>query len=371
MEKEEIKSLFKKYAEGKCTEEEKAILESWYLRADFKTPIGVDDLEADLKEVDGRLPLYKPVRERTLVRKIFNPRIAAAAVVLIALSVVLFLNNRTEPSPASTEILPGGNKALLTLGNGQKISLSDAANGNIANQANVSITKTANGELIYTIQNMGDRSLPPTYNTVETPKGGQFQVVLPDGTKVWLNAASSLRFPTYFSGTDRKVELTGEGYFEVAKNKEMPFIVKTDGQQTEVLGTHFNINSYTDEGATRTTLLEGSVRVRTPTAMQLLKPGQQALLKGGVLKVGDVDIEVATAWKNGQFMFNDEHIEAIMRQISRWYNVEIEFAHQPSDTKLFWGTISRFENVGQVLEILEMTKSVKFKIEGRRIIVLN
>ena len=372
MEKEEIKGLIKKYAEGNASCDEKAILESWYLQQELPQPISAEHFSEDIKEVSNRLPLYRPVVERKLFKRFFNPRIAsAAAVLLIIFSIGLFFYNRPGSGTISSEILPGGNKALLTLANGEKISLTDAADGSIADQANVNITKTANGQLVYTILNSANQSLPPSYNTVETPKGGQFHIVLPDGTKAWLNAASSLRFPTYFAGNSRKVELTGEGYFEVSKNKKSPFFVKTDNQEIEVLGTHFNVNAYKDEGATKTTLLEGSVRVKSGEASYVLSPGQQSLLKGNVFNVSNVDTEISTAWKNGQFMFNDETIDAIMRQISRWYDVDVEFAQKPSGTKVFWGTISRFENVSQVLEILEMTKSVKFKIEGRRIIVKN
>lgn len=371
MEKEEIRAQLKKYIQGSSSAQEKELLESWYLQQDQVTPLSAEDLRSDLKAVGDRLPLYRPTDEKPLFKKLFTIRVAAAAVLLVTLSIGLFFYKKSTSPAEQAEILPGGNKALLTLGNGEKISLTDAADGNIADQANVSITKTADGQLIYTIHESGNKTLVTSYNTVETPKGGQFHIVLPDGTKVWLNAASSLRFPTYFAGKERRVELTGEGYFEVSRNKECPFFVKTDNQEIEVLGTQFNINSYRDEGATKTTLVEGSVKVKSAFAIHTLKPGQQSLLKENSLEVTDVDTEVATAWKNGQFMFNDEHLEAIMRQISRWYDVDISFAQKPSETKLFWGTISRFENVSQVLEILEMTKSVKFKIEGRRIIVQN
>lgn len=372
MEKEDIEKLLQEYIKGTCSDAEKALLESWYIQQNAVEPISVEALKADLKSIGAGLPLYKPAAKISLFKRIFTPRIAAAAMLILTLSAGLFfyINNNQVVTPESSEILPGGNKAVLTLSNGEKISLTDAADGNIANQANVSITKTADGQLIYTIHDSKDTSLPPKYNTVETPNGGQFHIVLPDGTKVWLNAASSLRFPTYFAGKERKVELTGEGYFEVSKNQKMPFLVKTNKQDVEVLGTHFNVNAYADEEVIKTTLIEGSVKVKTSFATQILRPGQQSLLDGNSLSVAEVDTDVATAWKNGQFMFNDEHIEAIMRQISRWYNVDIEFLHKPSESKIFWGTISRFENVSQVLEILELTKSVKFKIEGRRIIVM-
>lgn len=368
MENQEIKELLQKYTDGNVTEKEKGLLESWYIARHLTNNLSVSDMEEDLKAIGQDLPLYRPER-----RVLNFPRIAAAAILLFTLSAGLFLylnHAAKDPAQPVAAIVPGGNKAVLTLGNGERISLTDATDGNIASQPDVSITKTADGQLTYTVNARGEQDHTPTYNLIETPKGGQFQVVLPDGSRVWLNAASSLRYPTHFSGKQRKVELTGEGYFEVAKNKAMPFFVKTANQEVEVLGTHFNINAYTDEEFLKTTLIEGSVKVSTNAGNRLLKPGQQSMLKGNILKVGPVDTDIAVAWKNGQFMFNDENIQSIMRQIARWYDVEVVYLKTPSESEVYWGTISRFENVSQILDILELTRSVRFKVEGRRIIVM-
>lgn len=207
------------------------------------------------------------------------------------------------------------------------------------------------------------------YNLIETPRAGQYQINLPDGTKVWLNAASSLRYPSRFSGSKRIVALTGEGYFEVAKNKQHPFVVKTDRQEVQVLGTHFNINSYTDESSTNTTLVEGSVRVTTLDGKnRLLKPGEQSQLKGDEIEVSDVDTENVLSWKNGDFVFKGDDFKSIMRKISRWYDVEVIYQGDFDDLK-FGGYISRTKNISSVLSIMESTGKVHFNIKDKRITV--
>ena len=226
--------------------------------------------------------------------------------------------------------------------------------------------------MLYARSNAGPDEDVLAYNTITTPKGGQYQVTLMDGTRVWLNAASSLHYPTVFKGSERSVQLTGEAYFEVAKNSKMPFRVTSNGQVTEVLGTHFNINSYPDEQGTTTTLLEGSVRILNAKsdAAILLKPGQQSGSDAsGKIKVANVNPEQFVAWKDGKFIFTNANIESIMRQVSRWYNVEIEYKGDASKEK-FGGRTSRFTNVAELLEILELTDHVQFEIEGRRIIVM-
>lgn len=228
------------------------------------------------------------------------------------------------------------------------------------------------------------------YNTIATPKGGQYQVRLPDGSKVWLNAASSLKYLASFSAwNERKVELSGEAYFEVAKDKDHPFVVKTENQEVIVLGTHFNINSYKDEPATKTTLLEGSVRVSllgtTSTASTInttqkiskgkpaeiiLKPGEQATLIGNNIRVSPQNAEDAIAWKDGYFMFNNESLESVMRKISRWYNLDVVFADASIKNQTFYGRMSRFSKVSQVLKSLALTREVKFELKDNTIHVL-
>ncbi|WEK20564.1 MAG: DUF4974 domain-containing protein [Candidatus Pedobacter colombiensis] len=315
-------------------------------------------------------------------------RWVAAAVILITLGIGSRLyfessfHHTTNNPRYANDVPPGGNDAVLTLADGRKISLTDAAQGELINMTGVHIIKTADGQLVYTADaSAAGKENRITFNTITTPRGGQYQVNLPDGTKVWLNAASSLKFPTTFTDLkERKVELSGEAYFEVAKNKKQPFKVISSGadygraQETEVLGTHFNINAYDDEAETKTTLLEGSIRVSARENVNkkydvILSPGQQAVLNEGKLKTINVDTEEAIAWKNGNFIFAYEGIESIMRKIARWYNVDIVYQGKITDNN-FVGMVPRFKNVSEALTILELTNTVHFKIEGRRITVM-
>ena len=391
----DLENLLKKYKEGTCTQEELDLLESWYLqwKADNAAP-GHEDIERVKAEVWASLPIHQEEKIYRLTPQRTYRRIGiAAAIAIIALSVGLYFY--THPSGysgnnvASTghnneagDIMPGGNKAILTLANGKKISLTDATKGQLAEQAGVKIAKTADGQLVYTVTKMAPSPLERTggeaFNTIETPRGGQYQVILPDGTKVWLNAASSLTYPTTFTGNERRVTLTGEGYFEVAKKveggkaegKRLPFIVTTGEQQVEVLGTHFNINAYTDEETIRTTLLEGSVRVsnRKSHSSRLLQPGQQAWFnKHSAIKVVDVNTLDAVAWKDGYFRFNRDDIQSVMRQISRWYNIDVIYEGDKPDYE-FVGAIRRSVTISQVLKMLELS-NVHFKIEDRKVII--
>ncbi|SEA36004.1 FecR family protein [Pedobacter hartonius] len=306
----------------------------------------------------------------------------AASILLAATIGIYFYQSRkpqlkqfSKPAGMHADIAPGGNKAILTLANGSKISLNDVHSGKIANQFGTSISKAKDGSLVYDRSTSADTRL--VYNSVETPKGGQYQIILEDGTKVWLNAASSLKYPLAFDGKERKVELNGEAYFEVAKNKSKPFRVVTDHQVVEVLGTHFDINSYTDEPFTRTSLLEGSVRVTSlaSNAKVVIKPGQQSVLKSGsssaVIAVKNIDIDEAVAWKNGYFMFDEEPLESILRKISRWYDVDVQYKGMDAKNQLYFsGTLSKYSNVSKVLKKLELTESVHFKVDGRTIVVM-
>ncbi|SMC58315.1 FecR family protein [Pedobacter nyackensis] len=312
----------------------------------------------------------------------------AAAVILITLGVGswFYFNEGAQKSSNelqyANDVPPGGNEAILTLADGSKISLTDVGKGELLNTRGVRIVKTDDGQLVYTVDpTVTVKGTALSYNTITTPRGGQYQVNLPDGTKVWLNAASSIKFPTTFTNLkERKVELSGEAYFEVAKNKQQPFKVLSlanaydRAQETEVLGTHFNINAYEDEIETKTTLLEGSVRVATPENRNkkydvILSPGQQAVLSNNAFKISTVDTEEIIAWKNGNFVFANEGIESIMRKIARWYNVEVIYQGKITDNN-FVGTVPRFGNISEALTILELTNTVHFKIEGRRVTVM-
>ncbi|RAJ24568.1 FecR family protein [Pedobacter cryoconitis] len=372
----DAKELLEKYRSGNCTAAEKAIVETWYLKFEQDTadPLTADELEQAADRIWIRLPIHeKPQRN-------LWPRIAGAAAVLLMLSAGVYffklpahqlaLLTQKEQAP---QILPGGNKATLTLANGKKITLDGADNGQLAEQAGIIITKTKDGQLVYTVSDQGTHKeeRQTAMNTIATPKGGQYQINLPDGTKVWLNAASSLRYPAVFTGSERRVSLTGEAYFEVAKiHPAKPFSVSSLTQTVEVLGTHFNINSYTDEQAVKTTLLEGSVKVTAQMGTSgsvFLKPGQQAVLLGNQLNVNLSNTEEAIAWKNGMFSFKDADLQTVMRAVSRWYDVEVSYeGNLPG--RQFSGEIHRNINLSEVLDILSFFK-VHFRIDGKKITV--
>ncbi|PTR01111.1 FecR family protein [Mucilaginibacter yixingensis] len=302
---------------------------------------------------------------------------AAAAVLIMAAGVALFYlrgENRVQNNVIAQkkEIKPGSNKAILTLANGKKIVLTDSVNGQIAVQAGIKISKTAQGQIIYELSDsgVGDNASAPVFNTVEAPTGGQWEVVLPDRSKVWLNARSSLTYPTYFAGNERRVALKGEAYFEITHNETMPFRVTSKTQTVEVLGTHFNIMAYDNEQLMKTTLLQGSVRISDHGRTRILVPGEQAQVSDGALQVtSDVDIEDVVSWKNGYFKFN-ESLESIMRKVARWYDVDVVYANNTDPSVRFGGKISRYKNLASALKIMELTGNIHFKVEGRRVTVM-
>jgi ferric-dicitrate binding protein FerR (iron transport regulator) len=303
----------------------------------------------------------------------------AASLVLISLITMLMLNYRgffkekefVSKNIIKNDIPPGTQKAVLTLGNGIQVELTAAGNDSLMRNSE-NIVKAADGQLVY--QQSGKTKVT-NYNTIETPRGGQYQIILPDGTKVWLNSFSRIKYPESFAGlSKRAIELSGEAYFEVSHNRKQPFIVRTENQTVEVLGTHFNVNSYADENETRTTLVEGSVKVskkqdKDQQQSLTLIPGQQAVLTGGIFNVEKADLEAATAWKDGYFIFKDESLQSIMRKISRWYDVEVTYSKNIPD-KRYEGSISRFKNVSEILRKFELTEGIHFKVEGRRVTVM-
>jgi transmembrane sensor len=278
-----------------------------------------------------------------------------------------------KPGP----ILPGSNKAILTLANGSTIVLDNKANGTIAQAGKVQVNKVTNGKLVYNANpadaqaKVIDNSL--VYNTLSTPRGGEYQVVLPDGTHVWLNSASSISYPVEFAGNERRVKLTGEAYFEVAKNKDKPFYVTSNNAQVKVLGTHFNISAYADDAEMATTLLEGSVQLSKNGTELILKPGWQARISNSAdatqIKVSQANITEVMAWRNGYFIFSDDNIATIMKKVSRWYDVDVvqkgSFTNQN-----FGGTFYRSKGINELLNGLEKIGKVHFKIEGRRVTVM-
>jgi len=313
-------------------------------------------------------------------------RWAAAAVLIGGIATWYMLTpkqKKTDEGGAAIAVkhdrAPGGNVALLTLADGSTIALDSVGNGVVAQQGNTNIDKLGNGQLAYKRADTregadrGQDADAPVHNTLTTPRGGQYRLILPDGTAVWLNAASSITYPTAFTGNERSVQITGEAYFEIQKDKTRPFRVKfntgADSGVVEVLGTDFNINAYTDEDAVRTTLLEGSVRV-VSRETTLLHPGQQIQLdnKGHAKLIPDADVEDVIAWKNGRFHFENADIQTVMRQIARWYNVEVVFEGKIT-TEKFEGDIPRSSQLTEVFKILELSK-VHFKIDDKKVTVM-
>lgn len=317
--------------------------------------------------------LVVPIKKKKIVLSMWFRVAAAAIIVLLVTATYWFVEKKIFSEGAIVakkpmQILPGGVKALLTIDNGGIIPLDSIQSGKIAQQGNTAIYKK-DGVLEYNTNASANNNVSVTYNTLSTPGGGQYKLILPDGSKVWLNAKSRLRFPAAFTGNQRLVELTGEAYFEVAKNKENPFMINVEGLRVEVLGTHFNVNGYVEEKDIVTSLIEGSVKVTKGALQDLLKPGQQAILnkKEEQIKIANADMDEVTAWKNGLFQFKNADIYEIMREVGRWYNVEIIYAGKVP-VQRFDGKISRSAQLPEVLQILQLSK-IKFTIEGKKIIV--
>lgn len=364
------RKLIQRYAENAASEKE--------LQSLFGL-MGSDEMDALIEEnMDRHIKGLTTRDQYSKVRRSWLKYIAAS-LILIGFSVfaVYFVSKdagKKSTVKNNTSILPGNNLAYLILSSGKRIALNDLNMGEVLNESGVQIEKTAEGQLVYTVSDQQNDDETLRYNTIETPKGGQYQILLPDGSKVWLNAASSLKYPSSFIKSDqRMVSLNGEAYFEISTDKARPFIVHSASQEVKVLGTHFNINAYSDEPETTTTLIEGAVSISPLindvadfTAERRLKPGDQALRNNSGIRIKHVDTEEAIAWKNGQFVFSSESITAVMRKISRWYNVDISYEGNVSDLK-FTGTLSRYAQVTEVLQMLEMTNKVKFKVKDREI----
>lgn len=327
------------------------------------------DVESDLLETKVGLTFTERRRDRKHLR-LWSRIVAAASIILIVgVGLFFFLNQQKEEPIArySNDIAPGVQSATLTLANGKQIKLTTASQGKLANESGVSISKSSDGHLLYEVQDPAIAQ-KNEFNTLKTAKGETFQVKLPDGTLIWLNAASSLKYPVSFAKLkSRRVELSGEAYFEVAKDKNLPFVVESDGQQVQVLGTHFNVNAYADEPGTYTTLLEGSIKILAAGSTVVVKPGQQADFKDGRINIVEVTPDMAVDWKNGKFRFKNEPLASILRKISRWYDVEIDDQLDPKNMPTFTGSVSRLDHVSAVLKMLEETSDVKFQIEGKTI----
>jgi transmembrane sensor len=381
VEEDNLKILIDKYNAGLANADEKAIVENWYEHVNGGDPGLSTEQLADIKQNTYRQLLdYISAHSGTFAsakRKypfLSGGWATAAAILIICSCALFFYLDKTDVSSihqtASTKIIPGGDKAILTLSDGSSVDLSSGDNGQVAVQGKSTVSKQAAGLLAYAPSaDQGDAV--PVYNTLSTPRGGRYTVILQDGTKVWLNAASSIRFPTEFASGPRKVEVKGEAYFEVAKDKAKPFVVVSADQQVEVLGTHFNINSYADEATVRTTLLEGMIRVIHGQQRATLRPGQQSAIhhnEAAIQIIKDADTEGTMAWQNGRFNFEDEDIRSVMRQLSRWYDVDVEY-RQNNYEEHFSGTFPRSMKLQDVLKVIAFT-GVKYKIEGRKVIIL-
>jgi transmembrane sensor len=375
MEKQDFLLLIEKYLAGKATLEEERMLINFYGSFQDMVDWNEEVLGARWDLEDKMLARLQqsliPVQKQAPTIRLW-PRFAAVAAIIVVLSAVIyFLNTSPNQGKHDTagillkgDIVPGENRAILTLANGKTIALSDAKTGIVINAKRLTYD---DGTAVNALENEALKT-----QTIGTPRGGTYQITLSDGTKVWLNAASSLKFPVSFANsTERIVELNGEGYFEVAKDKKHPFMVKSNGQEVEVLGTRFNINAYTDEPEHKTTLLEGSISIANLSIdrSRLLVPNQQAIISGSSLQVKTIDAQTAVDWKNGDFIFKEERLESIMRKVARWYDVEVVYESNAPENVMLGGLISRSKNISAVLDLIESTGKVHFKIRGKKIIV--
>lgn len=380
MNQQQADQLIEKYLNGSATSHERQLVESWYASQSEKRFLSdEDDFEHLQAELFEKTLIRANIKARKKIVRLW-PMIAAAASIILAVTITVYFYTKTQPALTVNalhhkapvhDVLPGGNKAMLTLANGQQIMLTGARNGRLASDNDVAIDKTADGQLKY--QGGKANSVKVNYNTMTTPRGGQYNVILADGTKVFLNAESSITYPTEFNGNDRTVRLDGEAYFEVAHNASKPFRVISNHQTIEVLGTHFNVHNYRDEQLVKTTLLEGSVKITSGANTATLKPGQQARLDASEKQLGidisEVNTEEAVAWKNGLFDFNNSSIKEVMQSAARWYDLDVSYADHPSDIKIT-GSMSRNVNLSGLINLLEF-EGARFRINGKSIKVLN
>lgn len=386
MTREEFILLYEKFLNGRCSPGEIELLNSYLDRMKLLDNNWEEDFHEG-ERVHDRIwkrleeSIESPVVPIEPEKKFGWLKIVAMILVTLSVGFGLFkyLGKTHQQTPALVakhpiDIPPGGNKAYLTLNDGSHIVLSNAKNGKLTAGSGIQVTKEKDGLIVYHFSNSDTGKSRPVdeFNTITTPRGGQYQLVLSDGSKVMLNAESSLRFPVAFNSNERRVELTGEAYFEVAKNKAKPFIVHANNTNIQVLGTHFDVNAYNDDHMLTTTLLEGSVRMESGKYSAILKPGQQGSVmdNSGSIAVKDADIEEVMAWKNGIFLFNDERLDEVMKKISRWYNVEVEFRDPEVKKEAYSGIVSRFSKISQLLGKLQELGGVEFKIEPNKVIIM-
>ena len=378
MQKEEIIAIAVKVSEGSATKEEIGIyiqhIETFIVEnPDWET------INEETRQAIGA-QLKKDIQKQIYKKRQLWPRIAVAAAIATIIFGSWFFNRSVpfvksgEKISAENDIAPGRKGATLTLASGKKIRLSETASGEIAKEGGISVHRTVDGQLIYEISDsvteLPHKKNMHITNTLSTGKGETYIITLPDKSKVWLNTASSITYTTHLvQNGKRRVNLSGEAYFEIAKDRDHPFVVESNNQDVTVLGTHFNINSYGNKTSTTTTLLEGSIKVTSGSGNTLLIPGQQSVLSAsGKLSVREVDTELAIAWTNNKFMFDGQTIQEIMKVVALWYDVEIVYEGEVPDDK-FVGSVSRFEKISKVLQALEKTENVHFRVSGRKIYV--
>lgn len=382
MDIEQIKEILRKYRAGTCTETEKELIEDWYERLketgqlqwseDEKRWIRQIMKSHIMNEISG-----KTKRERATVLQLSRKFWWAAASVVLLIGVYSFFKFfRIEKAPVKiTKAItndvkaPQTNRAMITLANGQKVFLDSVGSGSLAVQGNIKLVKLSTGEIVYQDAS-GEITKELKYNVLTNPRGSRVvNMVLSDGSRVWLNAGSSITYPVAFVGKDRKVEITGEAYFEVAHDVSKPFIVNYADMEVKVLGTHFNVNTFRDDGSDiKVTLLEGSVKVEDGKASSLLKPGEQAKVRGTIKVEKEVNLDEVMAWKNGYFQFDHASLQAVLSQLSRWYDVDVVYQGR-NEPREFVGAIQRDLDLSDVLKILEKNK-VRFKIVGKELVVL-
>ncbi len=374
------RAILQRYIQGQCTEEERMWVEEWY-KNNYDTEFKIDTALAEehFAEVWNALE-DNVIRKKTVSFKKIAAIAASISIVLGIGSFYLWKSSSQQEAEqvvvqeAQSQIEAGRDQALLTLADGRTIDLDNVAVGEYVTENGIIITKMDDGTLSYKANADQVQRVADVYNTISTPRGGQYKVILPDNSVVWLNAASSLRFPVAFAGNTRAVELEGEGYFEVAHDKRKPFIVTSQNQQTIVKGTKFNIAAYASDKEMVTTLVEGSVLVRAMNNHRdgideiLLRPNEQVVMNNNVMTKSNVDPTQAIAWKDGKFIFNNTPLSRIMQQLSRWYDVEVQYL-DAVDNITFTGSVSRFDDIQDVLRKISLTESVRFETKERRVMV--
>lgn len=374
MNEEEIRELLKRYRQGNCTEQEKESVELWF---DITSKQSDWQWKNPAQKESTRANILKGIKEVTQQRKQEKLRIwpyisvAASLLILLFAGWYFYFSNQKQLSQQpfhQIAVAPGSKQAMLTLSDGSSVMVDDAANGVVASDGSSRVLKNGDGTLEYQSEN--NQVKPAGRNTLAVPRGGTFQITMSDGTKAWINSATTITYPAGNADSERLVELTGEAYFEVAKDKKRPFKVMSNGTEILVTGTHFNVSAYDDDQKVTTTLAEGAVIVSNKGHQRALIPGQQSVSSAsGDITFGKVDVESALAWKEGYFVFEDQDLKSVMKMVSRWYDVEIEYQGAIPDNK-FGGTFSKSKGLDGLLNYLQQLSNIQFKQQGKKIIIM-